>query len=471
MAEAGGPRTSDIFLVYNLVDPTSELPENEVGLRCSPFGLQVLETDTRNVVATWAWKDLEDVDTVVDVDNPENMELLIIQLGGEEFTFECEDSSVIIEELGKARRTAGLEQSGAPKREVRQPQNEGGGVMAGLAKIIAPKKSVVVMLLTLAFGYVVFGLILDEDKAPAGSGERQSWTLIDGIYFAILTMTTVGYGDIVPRTRSGMIATTVFVIFSVSAVGICISEIQAYAVKAKEKKRAKANAAALSKLSVKTSSSGQSVACVNVSDEDRRKRLQRKQSERRFSDRTKLVRKVLGLRKAQLRFYWEEIKAMVPVLLICVVGTLGYGLIEGWDFTTGFYVSCVTITAVGYGDYSPRSQAGRLFSIFFIPMGVALLLQQINKMIQIAVHSQHKQITSVKKLLEMDGDGDGDITLAEFQLFMLSAMHKVSPDDLRVLEGMFKKLDKSGDGLLSADDIGDEDGSQAMKILQSRIAV
>ena len=222
---------SDIFLVYNLVDPSGELPESEVGLRCAAAGLQVLETDTREVVSIWPWEHVMDVDSVVDAENPEHMELLILQIKGEEFQFECDDSNVVITELGAARRAAGLELSGAPARQARQVQDEVeqkigvAGAVTNIANILAPKKSVVILLLTLCFGYVVFSLVLNENKANDDGAPHESWTVIDGIYFAILTMTTVGYGDIVPRSESGIIATTVFVIFSVSAVGICISEI------------------------------------------------------------------------------------------------------------------------------------------------------------------------------------------------------------------------------------------------------
>ena len=52
---------------------------------------------------------------------------------------------------------------------------------------------------------------------------------------------------------------------------------------------------------------------------------------------------------------------------------------------------------------------------------------------------------------------------------MLKSMHKVSADDLHVLEKMFHSLDSSGDGLLSAVDINDEADQAALKM--SRLVV
>merc|ERR1719454_1139893 len=45
----------------------------------------------------------------------------------------------------------------------------------------------------------------------------------------------------------------------------------------------------------------------------------------------------------------------------------------GNDFTyiQAFYMSCITLTTVGFGDYSPMSQHGRIFATFWMPIGVA----------------------------------------------------------------------------------------------------
>ena len=34
---------------------------------------------------------------------------------------------------------------------------------------------------------------------------------------------------------------------------------------------------------------------------------------------------------------------------------------------------------VGYGDLSPKSQTGRLFSVLFIPVGIAVVLKQLHE--------------------------------------------------------------------------------------------
>ena len=54
---------------------------------------------------------------------------------------------------------------------------------------------------------------------------------------------------------------------------------------------------------------------------------------------------------------------------------------------------------------------------------------------------------------------------------MLKAMSKVTETDLDLLEEQFNMLDKSGDGILSAQDITEDDDSSMTMMASRRIAV
>jgi voltage-gated potassium channel len=57
-------------------------------------------------------------------------------------------------------------------------------------------------------------------------------------------------------------------------------------------------------------------------------------------------------------------------IIIVVIGTIGYEVIEGWSFIDSLYMTITTITTVGFGEVHPLSDAGRIFSIFLIIGGV-----------------------------------------------------------------------------------------------------
>ncbi len=63
--------------------------------------------------------------------------------------------------------------------------------------------------------------------------------------------------------------------------------------------------------------------------------------------------------------------ALIAIALTICAGTVGMMLIEGWSPLDALYFTVVTLATVGYGDFAPRSVAGRLFAIGVIVVGVA----------------------------------------------------------------------------------------------------
>ena len=57
-------------------------------------------------------------------------------------------------------------------------------------------------------------------------------------------------------------------------------------------------------------------------------------------------------------------------VLLILVGTIGYELIEGWNWADAFYMTIITITAVGYHEVHPLSEAGRYWTVFMLIGGI-----------------------------------------------------------------------------------------------------
>src|ERR687895_1455298 len=57
-----------------------------------------------------------------------------------------------------------------------------------------------------------------------------------------------------------------------------------------------------------------------------------------------------------------------------VSGTGFYSLVEGFRVVDAFYFSVVTLTTVGYGDFAPQTDAGKLFTALYVLVGVGVLL-------------------------------------------------------------------------------------------------
>lgn len=43
----------------------------------------------------------------------------------------------------------------------------------------------------------------------------EGWSWVDSLYFSVVTLATVGYGDIVPKTTAGKLFTTLYIIIGI----------------------------------------------------------------------------------------------------------------------------------------------------------------------------------------------------------------------------------------------------------------
>jgi len=53
----------------------------------------------------------------------------------------------------------------------------------------------------------------------------EDWGWIDSFYFSVITLTTVGYGDLSPSTPASKLFTIVYVITGISLIGAYLNEV------------------------------------------------------------------------------------------------------------------------------------------------------------------------------------------------------------------------------------------------------
>ena len=80
--------------------------------------------------------------------------------------------------------------------------------------------------------------------------------------------------------------------------------------------------------------------------------------------------------------------ALFGLLIIIIVGTFGYHLIEGWNFLESLYTTIQTISTVGYGDYTPQTGEGKLFTIILIIFGVGTMLYTVGMLAEAMVEGR-----------------------------------------------------------------------------------
>jgi voltage-gated potassium channel len=59
---------------------------------------------------------------------------------------------------------------------------------------------------------------------------------------------------------------------------------------------------------------------------------------------------------------------------IVTFSALVYMLLEGWSFLDAVYFCVVSMSTVGYGDFSPHTALGKIYTIFYLLTGIGIFV-------------------------------------------------------------------------------------------------
>ena len=116
----------------------------------------------------------------------------------------------------------------------------------------------------------------------------------------------------------------------------------------------------------------------------------------------------------------EKMSVLGPityVLLICLyvgVGLLFYGHVEDWQYVDAMYFSMVTMSTVGYGDLSPASTGGRVFTIFYIFVGIIVIFNLVSTLMTRLTDPCFDALKTLferrfpRTAFDIDGNGEAD---------------------------------------------------------------
>ncbi|XP_038896135.1 two-pore potassium channel 1 [Benincasa hispida] len=275
------------------------------------------------------------------------------------------------------------------------------------------RRVALVLIIYLGIGTLCFYLVRYQIKGEKTNG------IVDAIYFTIVTMTTVGYGDLVPNSPSTKLLACAFVFTGMALIGLILSNAADYLVEKQET------------LLFKAFHMHQNSHC-DISRE-------------------------IDTNKARNKC----IVVFLILLLFIISGTAFLVSLEKLDFIDAFYCVCSTITTLGYGDQSFSTMWGRLFAIFWILISTITLAQFFLYIAELNTERRQKSLVKwilSKKVTDIDLevadlDDDGVVGAAEFVIYKLKEMGKITEDDISPVLEEFENLDVDQSGTLSTSDI------------------
>lgn len=104
--------------------------------------------------------------------------------------------------------------------------------------------------------------------------------------------------------------------------------------------------------------------------------------------------------RRSLPFVVKDRLTRILILAVGVIsyGTLGFHFIEGQPWIVSFYWTFVTIGTVGYGDYSPETSIGMIFTITLIIFGIGTFALAIEALVDLLLKRQQMKFLGLIKV-------------------------------------------------------------------------
>jgi len=93
----------------------------------------------------------------------------------------------------------------------------------------------------------------------------------------------------------------------------------------------------------------------------------------------------------------QYVSALLSIFAWIGAGTILFHYLEPWNWTQAFYFSVVSLSTVGYGDLVPSNDLTRLFTAFYLLIGVAIVVAALGIIGRHYLENKKIKIKRIKK--------------------------------------------------------------------------
>ncbi|OVA16641.1 Two pore domain potassium channel [Macleaya cordata] len=240
--------------------------------------------------------------------------------------------------------------------------------------------------------YLFLGVTIYSFNQDNFSG-IETHPVVDALYFCIVTMCTIGYGDIAPLTPATKVFACVFVLVGFGFVDILLSGVVNYVLDLQENM-------ILTNLHVGGADGG-------------------------FSAKNY----IFDVEKGRMRIRMKVGLALGVVILCIGMGAMILYFVENLDLVDSIYLSVMSVTTVGYGDRAFKTLQGRLFASVWLLLSTLAVARAFLYLAEARIDKRHRRITkwvlhreiTVEDLLAADINNNGFIRFSvEFHELLLT---------------------------------------------------
>ncbi|KAA8524153.1 hypothetical protein F0562_010416 [Nyssa sinensis] len=270
--------------------------------------------------------------------------------------------------------------------------------------------------------YAIIGIAIYLLKTASFKG-TETLKPVDALYFTVVTLCTIGYGDIVPKTTFTKLFTCAFILVGFGFIDILLNGLVVYVLDRQE--------------------------AVLLSTVD----------ENRFNTMVKTY--MIDTEKGRMRIRMKVCLALAVVIGCIAIGTVTVHCLEGKSWVDSFYLSVTSVTTVGYGDYAFTTLTGRCFAIVWLLVSTLAVARAFLYLTELRIDKRNRKIAkwvlqkkmTLGDLVAADLDHDGSISKSEYVIYKLKEMGKITDKDIMQIGKQFDMLDNSNCGKLTVADL------------------
>mmetsp|Transcript_241 Transcript_241/g.378 ORF Transcript_241/g.378 Transcript_241/m.378 type:complete len:492 (-) Transcript_241:1083-2558(-) len=265
-------------------------------------------------------------------------------------------------------------------------------------RIWATLLSILMFLVYIATGACIF-IVLTPDIGNPEDPENpvRNNTFLESLYFATVTVTTVGYGDIVPQDDAGKIFVSVYVLVSMALVAFILD------------------------------SSNFLYEDGNVGSQSDLFTM-------------KGLVNFVTLSATSVSARVQLLYSLLVLFLVIGVGALFFALHENLRTLDAIYFSIVSMSGIGYGDVKPTTDGGRIFCILWLIVGTFALFRAVGSAMAVSVENRkHRWIERRARVLKEVHEGSPKNLLA----LPRSGLESIVAKDKYILWALEKSSDVS----------------------------
>lgn len=277
-------------------------------------------------------------------------------------------------------------------------------------------QAVILLVLYLALGVVIYWFNRHNFTAT------ETHPIVDALYFCIVTMCTIGYGDITPNSTATKIFSILFVLIGFGFIDILLSGMVSYVLDLQENHL-------LRTVKGRGAKDGRSY--------------------------------IVDVKKGRMRIRMKVALALGVVVLCIGLGVTVMHFVERLGWVDSFYLSVMSVTTVGYGDHAFKTLHGRIFAAIWLLVSTLAVARAFLYLAEARVDKRHRRMAkwilgqdmTVAEFLAADMDNNGFVSKSEYVIYKLKEMGKVTEKDIMQISEKFDRLDTGNCGKITLGDL------------------